>query len=107
MGRVGAQSWPTPALLAAAQPDELQPVGQTPTLWAELRWAAQAEEVVHLDDLLLRRVRLGLTFPQCGIPCLPAIRAIVQPELGWSDARWEAEAARYARLWSQYYAPPE
>ena len=32
----------------------------TETLWAELRWAARAEAVVHLEDLLLRRTRLGL-----------------------------------------------
>jgi glycerol-3-phosphate dehydrogenase len=35
-------------------------IPNTNVLWAELRWAARSEGVVHLDDLLLRRVRLGL-----------------------------------------------
>ena len=48
-GRYGAD---TPDLLQAAQPDELQPIDGAPSLWAELRWAARDEGVVHLDDLL-------------------------------------------------------
>jgi glycerol-3-phosphate dehydrogenase len=59
-GRYGAD---TPNLLQSAQPDELQAIDSTPSLWAELRWAARDEGVVHLDDLLLRRVRLGLLLP--------------------------------------------
>jgi glycerol-3-phosphate dehydrogenase len=103
---LGRYAHSAPALLAAARPGELQPIGDTPALWAELRWAARAEGVVHLDDLLLRRLRLGLTLPQGGLPCLPAIRAVVQPELGWSDSRWEAEQRSYLELWSKYHAPP-
>jgi len=36
-----------------------------------LRWAARAEAVSHLDDLLLRRVRLGLLLPGGGVRHLP------------------------------------
>ena len=56
------------------------------------------EGVVHLDDLLLRRVRLGLLLPHGGLADMDAIRAIAQPELGWDDARWRAggEAVRPA-----------
>jgi glycerol-3-phosphate dehydrogenase len=32
------------------------------------------------------------------------VRAIVQPELGWSDERWEAEAARYAQRWREAHS---
>lgn len=71
--------------------------------WAELRQAARAEGVVHLDDLLLRRVRLGLLTPNGGMDLLPRIRAIVQPELGWDDARWDNEAREYAELWKRAY----
>ncbi|NQD91697.1 glycerol-3-phosphate dehydrogenase/oxidase, partial [Pseudomonas sp. CrR25] len=41
-------------------------VAGTETLWVELAWAAQNELVLHLDDLLLRRTRLGLLLPQGG-----------------------------------------
>jgi len=91
----------------AASLQELEPIPGTNTLWAELRWAARAEGVIHLDDLLLRRVRLGLLLPEGGRPLLPAIRAICQSELGWDDARWETEEAAYLQLWQSCYGPPD
>lgn len=104
LGRYGAEA---PALVAAAAAGELTPVPGTQTLWAELRWAARAEGVVHLDDLLLRRVRVGLLLPQGGAALLPQIRAICQPELGWDDGRWAAEAAAYQTLWGRHYGLPD
>jgi glycerol-3-phosphate dehydrogenase len=50
-------------------------------------------------------VRLGLQLPGGGVGQLEQVRVIVQPELGWSDSRWQEEAAAYQRLWQQYYAP--
>ncbi len=104
LGRCGTDA---PALLAAAQPDELTPIADTPYLWAELRWAARAEGVVHLDDLLLRRVRLGLLLPEGGADYLDRIRAICQPELNWDDTRWEAEETAYQALWRRSYSLPD
>jgi glycerol-3-phosphate dehydrogenase len=103
LGRYGADA---PALVAAAQPGELEPIHGTQYLWAELRWAARAEGVVHLEDLLLRRVRLGLMLPEGGRALLPRIRAICQPELGWDDARWQAEEAAFIELWHTCYNLP-
>jgi glycerol-3-phosphate dehydrogenase len=79
-------------------------ISSTPYLWSELRQAARAEGIVHLDDLLLRRVRLGLLAPNGGMDLLPCISAIVQPELGWDDARWDKEAISYAELWKTSYS---
>jgi glycerol-3-phosphate dehydrogenase len=104
LGRYAAQA---PALVAAARNGELEPVPGTQTLWAELRWAARGESVVHLDDLLLRRVRLGHLLPGGGEEVLPRIRTICQPELGWDDDRWEAEEAAYRELWGTYYSLPD
>lgn len=104
LGRYGADA---PALVEAARPGELDPISGTLTLWAELRWAARAEGVVHLDDLLLRRLRLGHVLPKGGEALLPEIRAMCQPELGWDDARWEREEAAYLDLWRRCYSLPE
>jgi glycerol-3-phosphate dehydrogenase len=104
LGRYGAHAG---ALVRAAQPGELEPIPDVGALWAELRWAARAEAVVHLDDLLLRRVRLGLLLPHGGQALLPRIRAICQPELGWDDATWQAEEEAYLALWQQHYSLPE
>jgi glycerol-3-phosphate dehydrogenase len=94
------------ALVAAAQPGELELVPGTDSRWAELRWAARDEGVVHLDDLLLRRVRIGLLLPAGGTAVLERVRSIVQPELGWDDARWSAEVAGYSELWRRAYSLP-
>lgn len=104
LGRYGADA---PALAAAAQPGELAEIPGVHILWAELRWASRAEAVIHLDDLLLRRVRLGLLLPAGGAAILPQIRAICQAELGWDDARWEAEEAAYRALWQRCYGLPD
>jgi len=103
LGRYGSAA---PDLLRAAQPAELDAVGGSPTLWAELRWAARAEQVVHLDDLLLRRTRLGLLLPEGALGEIERIRAICQPELGWDDVRWQREVLGYRALWQRAYGPP-
>jgi len=94
------------AVADSAQPGELDLIPGTDSRWVELRWAARQEAVVHLEDLLLRRVRLGLVLPEGGLPILERVRSIVQPELGWDDARWDAEVARYTRVWRDHYSVP-
>jgi glycerol-3-phosphate dehydrogenase len=83
--------------------DELKPIADTISFWGELRWAARNEGVIHLDDLLLRRVRLGLLLPSGGQKLLEQIRAVIQPELGWDNERWDFEADRYSQLWKRCY----
>jgi glycerol-3-phosphate dehydrogenase len=92
--------------LAEAAPDELAAIPQCQTLWAELRWAARHEQVQHLDDLLLRRTRLGLLLPKGGASLLPEIKRICQPELEWSEERWREEVERYLDLWQRHYGLP-
>lgn len=82
-------------------------VGATDTLWAELAWAAEGELVLHLDDLMLRRTRLGLLLPEGARAELPRIRALCQPLLGWDDARWAQEEAEYLALHRRCYSLPE
>ena len=95
------------ALCRAAGEGELKRVSDTYTVWAELRWAARAERVVHLEDLLLRRVRLGLVLPEGGREQLPRVRAVCQEELGWDDRRWAEEEERYLDAWQRHHkAPP-
>jgi glycerol-3-phosphate dehydrogenase len=93
-------------LLEASHPGELTSISDSQSLWAEIRWAARAEGVLHLDDLLLRRVRLGLTTTDGGLPWMNRIRRIAQPELGWDDARWEREVEIYQDLWGRSYRLP-
>lgn len=85
---------------------DLQCIPGTHACWAELRWQAASEAVVHLDDLLLRRNRLGLLLKNGGLDLLPELKERLQPMLGWSDEHWAAEVERYRRLWTQYYSLP-
>jgi glycerol-3-phosphate dehydrogenase len=100
LGRFGAE---LPAILADSHGCHRIPGAIA--LWSELRHAARAEGVMTLDDLLLRRVRLGLLLPNGGLDLIAEIRAIAQPELGWDDARWEREVTRYRSIWTRAYGP--
>ncbi|NNN23975.1 glycerol-3-phosphate dehydrogenase/oxidase [Pseudomonas nitroreducens] len=81
-------------------------IGHTYSLWAELAWAAEGELVLHLDDLLLRRTRIGLLLADGGAAELPRIRALCQRRLGWDDARWKQEEQDYLELWRRSYSVP-
>lgn len=95
-----------PGLLALLETVGSERVGVTDTLWAELAWAAQNEMVLHLDDLLLRRTRLGLLLANGAEAELPRIRTLCQARLGWSDERWQREERDYLRLWQSCYRLP-
>ena len=81
-------------------------IGASNTLWAELALACDEELVLHLDDLLLRRTRIGLLLAGGAAAELPRIRELCQPRLGWSDARWDEEQQRYLALWHRCYSLP-
>ncbi len=102
-GRYGAHAQ---AVLAGAARDGLSPIGGPETLWAELSYAAAHEAVVHLDDLLLRRTRVGLALPQGGAEFFARIRACT-PALEWDDARWNEEITAYRARWQRHYSVPE
>ena len=64
------------------------------------------EQVQHLDDLLLRRTRLGNVLPEGARELLPRIKTICSPHLSWNEAKWQAEITRYLSLWQQSYSLP-
>ena len=92
--------------MAQSDSKDLKAIAPIPQTWAELAWAARNEAVVHLDDLLLRRVRLGLLMPQGGLEMIEKVKDLVQAPLGWSDATWREEVKRYQSIWEKYYAVP-
>ncbi|MDK9557982.1 glycerol-3-phosphate dehydrogenase/oxidase [Marinobacter sp. M216] len=95
------------ALLADGHNEEIKVDGKpSGLLWAELLWACGHENVQHLDDLLLRRTRLGLIAPDGARNLLSDIRRYCQPVLGWDDARWQDEEIRYLSIRNRAYALP-
>ena len=103
LGRYGIEAGD---VVASAREGELAPLSATSVLPAEIRWAARSEWAAHLDDLLLRRVRLGLLAPEGGAAHFPTIRAICREELGWDEDRWMKEEDAYRRLWRRQHGVP-
>lgn len=83
-----------------------QPVENTDTLWGEVIWALGHESVQHLDDLLLRRTRLGLLLPNGGAPIKNKLQSVCQQQLSWNSEQFEAEWQRYIDIWQRYYSCP-
>jgi len=80
------------------------PIPGTPYVWGELRWAVRNEAVVHLEDLLLRRTRIGLLLPRGGANLLDRVAAICREELDWDEQRLALERSRYLDLWRRQHA---
>jgi len=103
LGRYGSDAL---SVVNAAQIDEMETIPGTEYLWVELRWAARSEGVCHLEDLMLRRTRLGLILPRGGESILPVVKQICKAELQWNDTQWQQEQDNYQALWAHSYSLP-
>ena len=63
--------------------------------------------VQHLDDLLLRRTRLGMCLTNGGAEIFDAIKSICIDELHWDEQRWQSELSRYQMIWQRFYSLPD
>ncbi|MCK9685276.1 glycerol-3-phosphate dehydrogenase/oxidase [Scleromatobacter humisilvae] len=93
-------------LLRESAPADLEPIAGTATPWAELHWALRHEQVRFLDDLLLRRTRLGLLLPEGAAALLPRLEPVAREALGWSAGEWRDQRERYARIIASCYCVP-
>ena len=78
----------------------------TKTYWAQVRYAARHEQAEHLDDILLRRTRLGLFCKQGGQLFVDEIKALCMQEMHWDESRWNQEWNRYQEIWKASYSLP-
>ncbi|GHB23127.1 FAD-dependent glycerol-3-phosphate dehydrogenase [Pseudovibrio japonicus] len=95
-----------PALAANASKRDLSHVSGTNRLWAELDWAVLHEDVVHLDDLLLRRTRIGLVLAHGGAELANELETRLREKLGWSMNKWQEEWSRYEQICRKHYSLP-
>jgi glycerol-3-phosphate dehydrogenase len=97
------------AALAAANGADgraLRPVADDLDLCAaELRWHLYASGIVHLEDLLLRRVRLGMWRPRRCLELAPALRPVLRRAAGWTVRRWGQELERLERALASWLPP--
>ncbi|WP_399521378.1 glycerol-3-phosphate dehydrogenase/oxidase [uncultured Actinomyces sp.] len=73
-------------------------------LRAEVAWAVTHEGAAHLDDVLLRRVRLDMERRDRGLAVADEILQVMAPLLGWTKKDVAAEKAAYAERVSQIAA---
>ena len=102
-GRYGSAA---DTIVKAANADDLETINGTHTLWAELPYVAQNEQIRHLDDLLLRRVRIGLLTPHGGKAYLKRIQKLCKKVLPWDRRRWKEEVDMYLAQWNHAHALP-
>ena len=104
LGRYGDSAQ---AILAEASAAEKRPIGDTEFCLAECRWAVRHEQVQHLDDLLLRRTRLGMCLANGGAEIFAPLKDICITELGWDEQHWQSELTRYQDIWQRFYYFPD
>ena len=103
IGRFGTHA---KEVISSAKKGELCRIPGTSTLWVEVRWAARHEEILHLEDILFRRTRLGVLLKQGGADYFDRFKDICREELGWDDDRWQNELKAYKTLWQTCHSVP-
>ncbi len=102
--RLGAMAL---AAAGVAEPEELRPVADgLDVCAAELTWHLRFGGVVRLEDLLLRRIRLGMWQPRRTLELAPRLRPLLRRAAGWSVARWNRELEGLERAVANWL-PPE
>jgi glycerol-3-phosphate dehydrogenase len=64
-------------------------------LRAEVAYAVTHEDARHLEDVLLRRTRIGIETVDRGLSSVDEVAALMAPLLGWDDAQRDAEIEDY------------
>ncbi len=85
--------------LIRADPGLAQPLADGhPYLRAEVAYAVTHENALHVDDVLMRRMRLFIESADSGTGVAAEVSSIMGRLLGWSRRRRAAETRRYLEL---------
>jgi glycerol-3-phosphate dehydrogenase len=97
LGRYGAAVAELADLMSAdARLAEPIPGGD-PYLKVEAVYAVTHEGAVHLEDVLVRRMRISIEIPDRGSEASEHVAALIAPYLGWDETTVREEVGRYAR----------
>jgi glycerol-3-phosphate dehydrogenase len=80
--------------------DKLHP--ELPYTWAEVEWMCNNEMIVHLEDLLARRLRALLLNARASSEIAEEVANRVAPLLNWNDERLKAEVKSFRELAKNY-----
>ena len=76
-------------------------INRHPFVKAEVIYAARAEMALTLEDLLLRRIRLGLVDWQAALSATPTAATLLGAELGWSPKQQQQQQDSFIHLIQQ------
>jgi len=94
-----------PDLVGMSDTEDLRRIPELKSHWAELAFNARREQVEHLDDLLLRRTRLGMLLADGGLSEIDKVKQLTQGELPWTEEEWQGEISRYQEIYRKAYSP--
>jgi glycerol-3-phosphate dehydrogenase len=98
LGRYGALAEQVLGLIQA-DPALARPLADGhPYLRAEVAYAVTHEDALHVEDVLMRRMRLFIESADSGIGVAAEVSSIMGRLLGWSRRRRAAETRRYLEL---------
>jgi glycerol-3-phosphate dehydrogenase len=93
--------------LIAAEPGLAQPLADGhPYLRAEVVYAVTHENALHVEDVLMRRLRLSIESADSGTGAAEQVALIMGRLLGWSRRRRATETRRYLELIAAEQAMP-
>jgi glycerol-3-phosphate dehydrogenase len=85
--------------LVQADPALARPVADGhPYLGAEVAYAVTHEGALHVEDVLVRRVRLFIETGACGAEAVGPVTTIMGDLLGWDSSQRATETERYLEL---------
>jgi glycerol-3-phosphate dehydrogenase len=73
-----------------------------PPVMAEVPFCVNHEMVVSLEDLLMRRLRLGILHQQQCLNAAPRVAEIMQVMMGWDNARVNHELAAFEKTMAEH-----
>jgi glycerol-3-phosphate dehydrogenase len=75
-----------------------------PPLLAEIPFSVRNEMVVSLEDMLMRRLRLGMLDQHQCLEAAPVVAEIMADELGWDRIREKLELSTFEKLLDEHLA---
>jgi glycerol-3-phosphate dehydrogenase len=89
--------------LAKQQPELSAPIiSGYPAIQAEIAYSARNEMAATLDDVLERRTGLQFFSWEAAISAAPVAAAVMQREMGWSDAETQRAVSDYVGTLSKW-----
>jgi glycerol-3-phosphate dehydrogenase len=95
LGRYGSAINDLLAMIAQ-EPRLAEPLTAAPGYLAvEAVYGVTHEGALDLDDVLSRRTRIAMEYPEFGVAAAPEVAALIAGPLGWSDAERESALDAY------------